>query len=165
MRAKLEEIMYEVAIDTLEKLAFLFAFPGDERGGPDDSMVAGKISFTGPFSGTMIMTISIEVLQELTANMLGLDDGEETTEKHRSDALKETMNVICGNFLPAVAGNDLIFDIGVPEVLSSDQEFEKGAGIPDGFDPSAKVDLAFDEGQCILFLFLDGEIPENVILP
>ena len=165
MRAKLEEIMYEVAIDTLEKLAFLFAFPGDEGGWPEDSMVAGKISFTGPFSGTMTMTISNEVLQELTANMLGLDDGEETTEKHRSDALKETMNVICGNLLPAVAGDDLIFDIGVPEVLSSDKSLKNGAGIPDEVDPSAKVDLAFDEGQCILLLFLDGEIPEELVSP
>ena len=166
MRAKLEEIMSQVTIETLEKLAFMFAFPDeDEEGEPGDSMVAGSISFTGPFSGTLIMTISIEALQELAGNMLGLDDGEETTEDHRSDALKETMNVICGNLLPAIAGDEVVFDIGVPGILSADQEMKKGAGIPDGLEPSAKVNLDLDEGQCVLFLFLDGEIPKDVVSP
>ena len=166
MRAKLQEIMSKVTIDTLEKLAFMFAFPGEgEEDHPRDSMVTGSVSFTGPFSGTLVMTISIEVLQELAANMLGLDDGEETTEDDRSDALKETMNVICGNLLPAIAGDEVIFDIGVPGVLPMDQEMKKGAGIPDALEPSAKVNLDLDEGQCVLFLFLDGEIPKDVVSP
>ena len=166
MRAKLEKIMSRVTIDTLEKLAFMFAFSDEGgEGQPWDSMVAGSVSFTGPFSGTLIVTISIEVLQELAANMLGLDDGEETTQEHRSDALRETMNIVCGNLLPAIAGDEVVFDIGVPKVLPADQEMKKGAGIPDGLDPSAKVTLDLDEGQYVLFLFLDGEIPEDVVLP
>ncbi len=166
MRAKLEEKMSQVTIDTLEKLAFMFAF-SDEGGEdpPRDSTVSGSVSFTGPFSGTLVVTMSIEVLQELAGNMLGLDDDEETTQDHQSDALKETMNVVCGNLLPAIAGDEVVFDIGVPKVLPADQEMKKGAGIPDGRDPSAKVNLDLDEGQCVLFLFLDGEIPKDVVLP
>lgn len=166
MRAKLEERMSHVAIDTLEKLAFMFAF-SDEGGEdpPRDSAVTGSVSFTGPFSGTLLVIMSIEVLQELAGNMLGLDDGEETTQDHRSDALKETMNVICGNLLPAIAGDEVVFDIGAPRIISADQEMKKGAGIPDGLAPSAKVNLDLDEGQCVLFLFLDGEIPKDVVLP
>ena len=166
MRAELEERMSQVAIDTLEKLAFMFAF-SDEGGEdpPRDSTVSGRVSFTGPFSATLVMTISNEVLQELTANMLGLDDGEETTQDRQSDALKETMNVICGNLLPAIAGDEVVFDIGAPKVIPADQEMKKGAGIPDGVVPSAKVNLDLDEGQCVLSLFLDGEIPKDVILP
>ena len=166
MRAKVEEIMSQVTIDTLEKLAFMFAFLDEsEEGQTRDSMVAGRVSFKGPFSGTLVMTISIEVLQELAANMLGLDDGEETTQDHRSDALKETMNVICGNLLPAIAGDEVVFDIGVPKILSADQKMKKGAGIPDGHELSAKVNLDLDEGQCVLFLFLDGKISKGVVLP
>ncbi len=166
MRAELEERMSQVAIDTLEKLAFMFAFSDEgEEGRPGDSMVAGSISFTGPFSGTLAVTISIELLQELAANMLGLDDGEETTQDHQSDALKETINVICGNLLPAIAGDEVVFDIGVPMVLPADQEMTKGAGIPDEHELSAKVNLDLDEGQCVLFLFLDGKISKGVVLP
>jgi len=166
MRARLEERMSQVAIDTLEKLAFMFAF-SDEGGQdpPADSAVSGSVSFTGPFSGTLLVAMSIEVLQELAGNMLGLDDGEETTQDHRSDALRETMNVICGNLLPAISGDEVVFDIGAPKVIPADQEMKKNAGIPDGVVPSAKVNLDLDEGQCVLFLFLDGEISEDVILP
>ena len=166
MSAKLEERMSQVAIDTLEKLAFMFAFSDEDgEGRSEGSMVTGSVAFTGPFSGTLVVTISIEVLRELAANMLGFDDEEETTEDHRSDAFKETMNIICGNLLPAIAGNDVIFDIGVPGVLPADREMKEGAGIPGGHEPSAKVNLDLDEGQCILFLFLDGEIPQDVVLP
>ena len=166
MRARLEERMSQVAIDTLEKLAFMFAF-SDEGGQdpPADSAVSGSVSFTGPFSGTLLVAMSIEVLQELAGNMLGLDDGEETTQDHRSDALRETMNVICGNLLPAISGDEVVFDIGAPKVIPADQEMKKGAGVPDGLAPSAEVNLDLDEGQCVLFLFLDGEIPKDVILP
>ena len=166
MRAKLEEAMSRVTIDTLEKLAFIFAFRDEgEEGQPGDAMVGGSVSFTGPFSGTLVLTMSIEVLQELAGNMLGLDDDEETTQDNQSDALKETMNVICGNLLPAIAGNEVIFDIGVPGVLPAGQEIKKGAGIPDGLELSAKVNLDLDEGQCGLFLFLDGEISRDIVLP
>ena len=166
MRAKLEERMSQVAIDTLEKLAFMFAF-SDEGGEdpPADSAVAGSVLFAGPFSGTLLVAMSIEVLQELAGNMLGLDDGEDTTQEHRADALRETMNVICGNLLPAIAGDEVVFDISAPKIIPADQEMKKGAGIPDGLMPSAKVNLDLDEGQCVLLLFLNGEIPEDAVLP
>ena len=75
------------------------------------------------------------------------------------------MNVICGNVLPAVTGDEYIFDIGVPEVFPADQEITKGSGIPVGLDLSAKVILEFDEGQCVLSLFSDGKIPKDAVSP
>ena len=166
MRAKLEEILSRVTIETLEKLAFMFAFPDDgEENPPTDFKVTAIVSFTGPFSGTLVITISTEVLQELAANMLGLDDGEEITEDQRFDALKETMNVICGNLLPAIAGDKIVFDIDVPEVLPAGQQVKKGAGIPDEHELSAKVSLDLDEGQCSFLLFLAGQIPDDVGSP
>lgn len=111
------------------------------------------------------MTISTEVLQELAANMLGLDDEEGITEDQRFDALKETMNVICGNLLPAIAGDEVVFDIDMPEILPAGQEVRKAARIPDERELSAKVSLDLDEGQCSFLLFLDGQISENVVSP
>ena len=166
MRAKLEEILSQVTIETLERLAFMFAFTDEgEEIHPTGPMSVASVSFTGPFSGILVMAISMEVMQELTANMLGLDDGEEITEDQRSDALKETMSVICGNLLPAIAGDEVIFNIDMPSILPKDQGVKKGARIPDEREPSAKVILDLDEGKCSLSLFLDGRIPEDVISP
>ena len=166
MRAKLQEILSQVTIETLERLAFMFAFSDEgEENPPTDFMATASVSFTGPFSGTLVMMMSIEVLQELAGNMLGLDDGEEITEDQRSDALKETMNVICGNLLPAIAGDEVVFNIDVPGILPKDEEVKKGAEIPDERERSAKVILDLDEGKCNLILFLDGQIPEDIVLP
>ncbi len=166
MKAALEEIMSQVTIETLEKLAFMFAFPAEGAGDQaEDSTVTGEVSFSGPFSGTLVITISVDVLKELTANMLGIDDEEESTESQRSDALKETMNIVCGNLLPAIGGDQVVFDIGVPEVLPSMKDLKDKAGIPKESTPSARVTLELDEGKCLLFLFLDGGIPENLVLP
>ena len=165
MRAKLEQIMTNVTTETLEKLAFMFAFPDDDpKDRPTDSMTVGSVSFKGPFSGTLSMAISTEALRELAANMLGLDEGEEPEEEQMSDALKETMNVVCGNLLPAVAGDETVFDIGVPTVLADGSGEKEGEGIPKG-EPSATAHLDLDEGFCTVSLFFDGKIPDNLVLP
>ena len=57
----------------------------------------------------------------------------------------------------------MVFDIGLPGVLPADQEMKNGAGIPDGLESSVRVNLDLDEGQCVLILFLDGEIPKDVV--
>ncbi len=165
MRAKLEKILSQVTIETLEKLAFMFAFTNEgEESYPTGPMSVASVSFTGPFSGTLVMMISTEVLQELTFNMLGLEEEAEITEDQRYDALKETMNIICGNLLPAIAGDEVVFNIDVPRILPKDIEVKKGAGFPDEREPSARVNFDLDEGQCSLILFLNGRIPEDIVL-
>ena len=65
------------------------------------------------------MAVTQQTAQELTENMLGLDEGEaEISSDDQADALKETINVICGNLLPAIAGKDAVFDIQPPEILA-----------------------------------------------
>jgi chemotaxis protein CheY-P-specific phosphatase CheC len=104
-----------------------------------------------------MMTVSEDVLKELSANMLGVDD-EETTKDQRHDALKETMNILCGNLLPAIAGKEAVFDIGAPKI-----EGEEGFPEPSD-DPGSEsaVSLNIDDEYCNLRLFLKGEVPQDV---
>ena len=53
-----------------------------------DPAVAARVLFSGVFSGTLVMKLSSEVLPELTANMLGVNDKEEATLDQQYDALK-----------------------------------------------------------------------------
>jgi chemotaxis protein CheY-P-specific phosphatase CheC len=158
MSEQLKEILSRVAGESLEKLAFMFSFPEDERGGMTlDSAVAAAISFAGPFSGTLVMTVSNHLLPELAANMLGIDD-EETTLDQQHDALKETINIICGNLLPAVAGTEVVFNIYAPAIIT-EVEAIKEAIKNYGNKPTSIVRLNIDEMDCDLFLFVDGRIP------
>jgi len=156
MREQINEILYRVASETIEKLAFVFSFPEDER---DDtfqgSVVTAGISFTGTFSGNLIMTVSTQVLPELAANMLGIDE-EETTLDQQHDSLKELINVICGNLLPAIAGEEVIFNIGAPRIITQGDSSIK----EDRRKHISRVKLTFEKGQSDLLLFVEGEIPE-----
>ena len=156
MNDKINEVLANVAVETFEGLAFMFGFPEDEEnGGSDDAMVVTRVCFRGPFSGRLVMAVSRQVVQELTANMLGIDDGEEVASDDQADALRETINVICGNLLPAIGGKEAVFDIEMPGVITDDRAAEKDLNE----DPTAAAKLSIEDEPCHLFLFLDGRIP------
>ena len=155
MKRRLEKILSDVAVDTLEKLAFIFAFPHDEKEtGQQEPAVFASVSFNGFFSGALVIKIPAKVLPELAANILGSDE-EEMTLDQQWDALRETINVICGNFLPTIAGEQEVFNIDPPQIVA-EEETEKGHN---GRKPASIARLALEEGSCDLFLFADDPIP------
>ena len=157
MEQQLKRILTEVANDTLEKLAFLFTFPDDERGGDgQDPAIVGRVGFNGHFDGSLLMIISESVIPELAANMLGLDDDADISSVEQQDALKEILNVICGNVLPAIAGEKVEFNIEAPEIISQ----KTAAKLNKKNKPDCVVRLALEEGFCDLYFAIQGELPE-----
>ena len=67
-----KEIIYQVLEEILENLAFLLFAPEDTRDTMDYNVaVAAKISFTGLFSGTLVLALSNQVLPEIAETCLG----------------------------------------------------------------------------------------------
>lgn len=154
MSEELKETLYSVTEDVLEKLAFVFSFPEDEREPTDyGSAMSARVSFAGPFTGTLVMAVAREALPELTGNMLGLDDGEETTREQQQDALKELINVVCGNLLPSISGKESVFNVNPPEIMDPEDPI-----IPEDAEPTAIAKMDLDEGECDILLFVDGEL-------
>ena len=158
MNEKIGKILEKIVTETFEGLAFMFGFPEeDENAGAGESMIVTRVGFQGPFSGRMIMAVTQQTVEELTANMLGLDDGEaEISTADQADALKETINVVCGNLLPAIGGKEAVFDIHSPEILFDQTSLES---MPDE-GLVAGVKLSIDDEPCRLSLYIDGQIPE-----
>jgi len=115
MNKKLDETLGRVAEEVFESLAFVLpAFeeegdPAERYGGgyseesaPPEAAdrTAASISFAGPFEGTLALSASNELLPAIAANMLGLDFGQVPSQEIQRDALKELLNVTCGNLLP-----------------------------------------------------------------
>lgn len=147
-----DETVYQVAADTLESLALMFLVPQEEapQPGPScDKRVA--VTFRGPFGGALVLAVSEGVLPELAANMLGLSDISDATAAQQEDALKELVNVICGNLLPAVAGTQPVFHISAPEVLKAGQ-WPQSAG---QLSPAGEARLLADAGTLQLQFFVD----------
>ena len=106
------------------------------------------MSFCGPFGGEVVVAVSADLLSAIAANMLG--DEQRVSPAQELDALGEVANVVCGNLLPAIAGEQAAFRIGAPEVAA-------GPGLPwADAPPSAHVYMDLDGGQADLWLFLEA---------
>ena len=160
MEQKIKSILARVTSETLERLAFIFTFADDERDidGPEPA-VAGRVDFNGFFAGSLLIRVSSSCIHELAVNMLGLDDDDEISAEDQRDAFKEMLNVICGNVLPAIAGSQVEFKIGSPEILT---EPATAAELKDA-NPECIVRLMLEEGFCDIYFFVEGGLPEIIL--
>ena len=159
MNEKVNDVISTVVTDTIEKLVFMFASPyTPENSTEEDPDIGVSVSFNGPFSGTLGMKVSGEVLSEIAVNMLGVDNDDEISPEDQNDALKETINVLCGNILPVIGGKQAVFNIGAPELIPEGEDMI----VKSGEKLVSDVKLSLDEGRCDLVLFVKGEILEGV---
>jgi hypothetical protein len=154
MNAAISGILTGVVVDTLEKLAFLFATPLEGPAAEDPQQLATvQVRFSGPLGGGMQLSLSRSVLAELTGNMLGADEGTVLSADDQHDALRELINVICGNLLPLI-DSGAEFTIQTPFIPAA------GAKANGELAPViAASRLAVDGGICLVALQLDGPVP------
>lgn len=131
MAQRPEEALVRVFPDVLERMAFMFADPADpaEVLGAGNEAVGATMRFTGIWNGTLMLAAPRSLCEELAANVLGLDPGNEGAAQKAPDALKELLNVTCGNVLTRLAGDEPVFDLTVPTVRDIDSaEWDALAG-------------------------------------
>ena len=148
-----EKILYRKAVLIFEELGFLMPRP-DSGAESQDETTNALVAFKGPFSGYLMVSLSTEILSQLSSNMLG-DEGKSSTLLQQ-DSLKEIANVICGNALPAIYGFDPIFHLDAPEIC--DKASSVNGGIQ--YTQSAQVHLSFDLGSAEISLFVENGAPE-----
>lgn len=153
---QIEAILWQVAEEVMGKLAFMFSYPDDEPAeeidAPEAAVIA-SVSFKGIFDGKLEMLVSPGILPELAGNMLGIDDSETVTEEDQYDAIKELVNVICGNLLPELAGKQAIFKVGVPHICEENRSI--------GEKPLAKVRMMVEDERCEIRLWVQGQLPAH----
>lgn len=143
-----------VTMATLERLAFLFASPVEEAPAADESgLETVSVDFTGAFTGGLELSLSVPVLAELAANMLGVGEGAALSAEEQRDALKELANVICGNLLPAIDGQAKEFNIHARD--------SAGADVPRWRHLLAVSHLILENGICRVRMHLDGRLPQD----
>lgn len=154
MTQEISDLLMEVASQTLEQLAFIFSFPDDMNADAiwDEETTGCHVTYSGPSQGDLLLIISNAAMPELASNMLGMDEEEAPPVDQQKDALKEVLNVICGNLLPKIGGTEAVFDIQAPEIL----EAEAAKTLTNDFmaNPQgcASARLSLDDGECQLYL-------------
>jgi hypothetical protein len=113
-------VLERVAARVLADAAFLLAEPLEQPPpSPASWQAAGaRIMFSGPFRGYVEIWASRETARKLAANMLGQDPADPEIDEAHGDALMETLNVICGNLLTELAGQEPVFQLGTPRTCS-----------------------------------------------
>ncbi len=106
-----------------ENLAFMFIEPQDDEPlpPPEGPCVMTQMNFKGPFSGSLALAVPITMCPIIAANVLGVDPDDELVVKKPYDALNELLNVTCGNLLTAIAGDEPVFDLTIPQVTQLDE--------------------------------------------
>ena len=155
------ESLARAAEDTFASLAFLLLAFDEVPDDQDAACTVVKVAFTGPECGTLLLSVPTEALEELASNMLGVGPEDPPPDASQQvDALKELLNVVCGNLLPEVAGAEAVFNVGAPEL-------QDGSRIPDTYDGCGKAAgarLCLDAGQAELALFVDEQAPAAAVL-
>lgn len=149
----LDNLIRRVAEETFEALAFMLPMPPDEDAEAEAPTITAAVRFDGPFGGTLLLTVEQAMLADLAGNMLGVMDPDDLTAEQQTDGLKELLNVICGNLLPELAGEEAVFDVLAPEVLPSGRTPAAGAA------PLASARLDLDTGRAAVALYAPAEAP------
>lgn len=135
----------------------MFAMPEEDPAPPIVDGRAAVVRFGGPVSGAFKLTVNSEMLPQLAANMLGLEDESASTPEEQNDALKELANVLCGNLLPAIAGTEPVFNVHVPVIVTEGT----GGAVPQGQTPIATARLTLDAGTGRVELFWKSRLKER----
>ncbi|GAB5495205.1 MAG: hypothetical protein Phyf2KO_02850 [Phycisphaerales bacterium] len=113
------DMLGQLAIEALERTAFVVAEPADEEfldelPGCDWYT---SIEYSGPEAGTVFLSGSTGFLVELAASLLGVDADEVNTESEGLDALREMTNIVGGSVVTVLGGTHCKLSLGLPTVV------------------------------------------------
>jgi CheY-specific phosphatase CheX len=122
MRNKYAAAFHEAVASTLERFAFTFLDfeeEGNFEGLPEDYIYV-VMSFSGIADGSVSLAAPEQFCRGLAANALGVET-DATDMAVAEDALKELLNIVCGQLTYDLFGDDPVFDLTVPNARHIDQ--------------------------------------------
>lgn len=117
-----QAILGSVTVESLERFAFMLGDPADYENLPELPLSAWLVTmrYTGPRSASIGLATTAMLAHHMASNLFGREP-EVISQEEAADALKEFLNVTCGDLLHALEGNEPIFDLSAPAVTSVDR--------------------------------------------
>ena len=117
---KLQKTATPLAVfsEVLANVAFLFTEEDLPAPATEDAWLETSIVYRGPSRGELSLRCPRAFATLLAANLLGIDDDAESKSE---DAVKELMNIICGQFITTMYGTGDVFDLSIPVTHELDQ--------------------------------------------
>lgn len=110
------------AISNVLELMFFMSIQIDEDGmvsedwpAEGQAFIGARLDFCGPVSGAVNLLVPVALAREITANFLGLDEGEVTADQDR-DTVKEALNMVGGHML-SLTETPAEYRLGIPAIV------------------------------------------------
>jgi hypothetical protein len=127
-----------LAIDALERTAFVLADPADRPDALPAAEIGAEIRFHGSADGSVSLRASRAFGRNLAASLLGCGP-EEIVDAQADEALRELANIVGGSVVSLLGGDDCRISLGLPATIAADG--------PDGL-AGARTDCVLDaEGE------------------
>jgi len=114
-----KDITLRTVMEVLEQTAFVFPEPADMIDGvsfDDLKFIMVTLGFTGDKQGRVKMILATDFCAELAANLLGEELDETLPEENNYDSAKEMLNIISGQLLTRIFGDEALFSLSAPDV-------------------------------------------------
>lgn len=108
--------------DVLADLAFMFTDDECADAAMEEHWLETKIGYRGPVCGDLSFRCTRAFSQLLATNLLGADADGDGNFAEADDAVKEFMNIICGQLVTALHGTEKVFDLTIPKIVALDDE-------------------------------------------
>jgi chemotaxis protein CheY-P-specific phosphatase CheC len=112
----------QIFSEVLANLAFMFTAEPGEPATPGTPCLVTRISYQGPQAGELELWCPEGFAYVLASNLLGVDPEDAEARAKSHDAMKELMNVLCGQLVTTLHGTQGVFNLSIPEldVLDAD---------------------------------------------
>lgn len=117
--------------EVLANLAFMFTDDEQTDAAPGEIWLETTISYHGPVSGNLKFRCTQGFAVLLAANLLGIDPDDNVAARQCEDAVREFMNIVCGQFVTSMHGSDDVYNLSIPRTvqLSEAPELEDDGGV------------------------------------
>jgi len=145
---EVKDLLREITVSVLQSAAFLLVDEEimDISGIIETNFRGACIQFSGFQNGRVFLLMTEDTTDAAARNMLGLDEDHQINEKQRDDVLMEILNMITGNLLTTMFGENVIFKLSIPEIINNED-------IPEPL-PETTVFLSIDEAPLLVSIEL-----------
>lgn len=122
---QIKKATQDAVIKTFAEMAFIDAVPLEKSEGDVNYGPILSISFSYPVHGGFILYLPNECKQQIVEDVFARP-WDELSLSEIDDCLLELLNVLAGNFLHILCGEDIKYNMNFPEVLFDESDISPG---------------------------------------
>jgi CheY-specific phosphatase CheX len=151
---KIKEMLTTAIFEVFEKMFYVFSEPLQSNS--DGYQMKASINFSGPVNGEIQIFLNRTIAETMVKNMLGFDQGE-INEPIMADCVKESLNMICGNFVRKL-DPERVFHLSIPTFEMISEKTHYGQEGQEQKEQEVRLTFASDNGNIEVIMIAPGVI-------